>query len=840
MFRSFFSSSTVFIVLLSTLGSTSLQPVLAQSQTIQMEGVVTFQQEPLPDTNILIKGTTRGTQTDKKGRFALEAQVGDELIVSHVGFNDFKLILTQQSTRLSIDMDDYVESLGEVAVKAKRKRTDTLNFSKNFDIDLETSIGRINPKRINGPVKYMSGKELQKIASPLLEDALNRYAGMVRGGEKLIDKRYGITYKFDVDGFLYETAPPISYADVVHVFVIRAKGLVIVRTTKAPEIIALEKKRRAAKLLNKDFYNADARPLADGLSFSQQTATTPKKTLELQRIFGTIRYLGTPVVDVHIRTQDGGVQTKTDDNGFYELNAVAGDELHYSHVGFREVHLVVEEVTSRVDLQLVPAENELDEVVITVTRTDGTVLKDFQAKQTEFNTLRGNYDPEKAGFAIGQIDGSDISPIYSSLKEALVGKVSGYSINNTNGKAYLRGANGSLTQDYPVAWEVDGVFTNDEPLGLDLNQIQDIRVLKSLAATNRYGSMASGGVIVIKTKMGSFDASTSRAAVMAEKYRNNERYSNDARAIDPGYITANTRVEKLLALEDKEEAFAFYSVELKDQMEDYSSMIFLAQKFVTQHKDIALAREILMDLAQKHEANPEIQKAIAYHFQVLGMPREAITLYKNTAALRPQYAQSYRDLANAYVENEQFTRAWRTYMSYLMQESDLAGEGIGPMIYTEMEYLYFNRQNQTKFTETFVPQSKDINDFRNDVRMVFEWNTSEAEFDLEFVAPDLRVYTFEHTLQANPDLIYQEKTKGYSSKQFNIVDLEKGSWLVNITYHGNKKLDPTYLKVTTYTDWGQPQQLRSVQVYRLKETGQKYQLLRFEGASASKSDLLRQ
>ena len=162
-----------------------------------------------------------------------------------------------------------------------------------------------------------------------------------------------------------------------------------------------------------------------------------------------------------------------------------------------------------------------------------------------------------------------------------------------------------------------------------------------------------------------------------------------------------------------------------------------------------------------------------------------------------------------------FGKSWRMYLSYLMQGHKADYEGIGETIYNEMEYLFFARPNQTQIKERFEPRSEDLFDFRNDVRFVIEWNTSEAEFDLEFVAPDRRSYVFEHTLIANQNLINFEKRKGFSSKQFFIDDLGIGEWLVNLTYKGNKKSAPTYLKFTTYYNWGKPEQRQETKVYKL-------------------------
>ncbi len=108
--------------------------------------------------------------------------------------------------------------------------------------------------------------------------------------------------------------------------------------------------------------------------------------------------------------------------------------------------------------------------------------------------------------------------------------------------------------------------------------------------------------------------------------------------------------------------------------------------------------------------------------------------------------------------------------------------------------------------------------------MVFEWNTSEAEFDLEFVNPQKQVYVFEHSLTKNQNLITDEKEKGYSSKEFIIDNLNNGEWLINITYLGNKKTEPTFIKVTSYYNWGKPKQRTKIIIYKFKDEHEKIQL----------------
>jgi len=206
------------------------------------------------------------------------------------------------------------------------------------------------------------------------------------------------------------------------------------------------------------------------------------------------------------------------------------------------------------------------------------------------------------------------------------------------------------------------------------------------------------------------------------------------------------------------------------------------------------------------EENPEVLKILAYTYQKRGLNQKALKIYEKIIKLRPSYAQSFRDLANAYANLNQYQKAWKMYTNYFYRGNSLENEGIGQIIYSEMEAL-------------FVPN------ITKDVRMVFEWNTSEAEFDIEFVNPQKQVYSFKHTLLDNNSRIKHEKLQGYSSEIFFIENLSKGNWYVNLTYFGNKKYVPTYLKLAVYYNWGKPNQTREMHLFKLKDKNIKWQLL---------------
>ncbi|MDG2194774.1 MAG: hypothetical protein P8K77_08045, partial [Polaribacter sp.] len=239
---------------------------------------------------------------------------------------------------------------------------------------------------------------------------------------------------------------------------------------------------------------------------------------------------------------------------------------------------------------------------------------------------------------------------------------------------------------------------------------------------------------------------------------------------------------------------------------------------------------ILKDLEKFDTKNPETLRSVAYKYQELNLHLDALLVYKKLMKIRPNHAQSYRDLANAYVHLKQYKNAWKIYAYYLKKGFSLEENPIGEMMTSEMKALYLLRKETASINDKLAFKNLDVDD-TSDVRIVFEWNTSDAEFSFEFVNQNEQSYVIDHTLYESNDLIIDEKLKGYNSKQYIINPLSAGDWLVNLNYYGNKQNIPTYLKVTTYYDWGRIYQTENIEVFELSLENRKTQLLKINSKS---------
>lgn len=93
---------------------------------------------PLPGTNVVVKGTSIGTQTDFDGNFSINAQAGADLVFSYVGFQTLETTVRSSSV-INITMEEDSAQLDEVVVvgygtQTKRSVTGSVKTIKSEEL----------------------------------------------------------------------------------------------------------------------------------------------------------------------------------------------------------------------------------------------------------------------------------------------------------------------------------------------------------------------------------------------------------------------------------------------------------------------------------------------------------------------------------------------------------------------------------------------------------------------------------------------------------------------------------------------------------------------------------
>lgn len=104
----------LLLILVLVLGTNQLT---AQSKTVS--GTVTDAADgsPLPGVNVLVQGTTNGTQTDFDGNYSIDAETGNVLIFSYLGMSSQNVTVGASNT-VDVGMLEDASQLDEVVVTA--------------------------------------------------------------------------------------------------------------------------------------------------------------------------------------------------------------------------------------------------------------------------------------------------------------------------------------------------------------------------------------------------------------------------------------------------------------------------------------------------------------------------------------------------------------------------------------------------------------------------------------------------------------------------------------------------------------------------------------------------
>ena len=545
------------------------------------------------------------------------------------------------------------------------------------------------------------------------------------------------------------------------------------------------------------------------LSLTIHAQNTIKK-----EISGIITYDGAPLSNVNILIKNSAKGTSTNNKGVYKIRAKEGDILQFTHINMKAIEVLIEDITTTLNISMKAAKNELDEVIISSKKKNKQTGL-YPKKPKKISSGGFTIDTRRTGYSVRYISGEELNLSGISIGRALQGKIASYKLvvdEFGNEYAKLRDTGTLLTVKYAI-WVVDGQVYNFAP-PIPLENIKEVAVLRSLAGVNRFGSEAVGGAIIINTTVGDFDPVKD---VYSEEnpYTNKEYYNEDAVAYNLLSSPKSDYIIELESISDSNETFKKYQELLSEHQDKSGFYLNVANSFKLKYNDFENYKRVLLDSEEYSKSNPEELKIIAYQYQQEGFYENALSVYKKIIKLRPKHIQSYRDLINVYIELKQYKKALNTYNYFFNKGLTIEKNGIGDIMTREAEAL------TSKISKTNLPDEKTL-----DTRIVFEWSSSEAEFTLEFINPQKQVYKIEHTLSDNSSLILDEKLKGYTSREFVIDGDIGGEWLVNLTYYGNKKYAPTYLKTTVFNDWGRSNEIKKTTVFKMTLKDQKTQLFK--------------
>ena len=120
-----------------------------------VSGTVTDAQEnPIPGVSIRLLNSNTGTQTDMQGIFSIQAQPGDTLSISYIGFKTIRLPVKNQ-THFTIVLQQDITDLGEVTINAGYYNTTRREQTGSI---ARVSAAEIERQPVTNPLAALQGR----------------------------------------------------------------------------------------------------------------------------------------------------------------------------------------------------------------------------------------------------------------------------------------------------------------------------------------------------------------------------------------------------------------------------------------------------------------------------------------------------------------------------------------------------------------------------------------------------------------------------------------------------------------------------------------------------------
>ncbi|MBS1933599.1 MAG: SusC/RagA family TonB-linked outer membrane protein, partial [Bacteroidetes bacterium] len=170
--------------------------------------VTTSEGQPLSGVSVVVKGTSRGTSTDRNGEFSIVATKEDVLVFSYVGYESKQVVVGNQ-TFVSISLAESKNTLSDAVV---------IGYGRSSKRTLTSSIASVKPEDMNRGSISDVGQLLQGKVAGLNITASgdpNRTAAVILRGASTLNGSQGVFYVIDgVPGVDIATVAPDDIASI--------------------------------------------------------------------------------------------------------------------------------------------------------------------------------------------------------------------------------------------------------------------------------------------------------------------------------------------------------------------------------------------------------------------------------------------------------------------------------------------------------------------------------------------------------------------------------------------------------------------------------------------------
>ena len=356
----------------------------------------------------------------------------------------------------------------------------------------------------------------------------------------------------------------------------------------------------------------------------------------------------------------------------------------------------------------------------------------------------------------------------STVEQALAGRVAGVEVQENNSAIFgstasirIRGASSLNGKSEPL-WILDGMPVSGHINDLvNVNDIDNITVIKGAQAAALYGSAAANGVIVINTKRGRWNY-----------YRN---YSSKPYRLkdleDVDYIEdikATPNNEKLMRYEQLRKSNGNKAGFYIDMSEHFYQM--------GMHNE---ALKVLMNAAEVSNGDWDVLKAMGFVMEKWGDYEHAIEIYQHLLEDVPTNVFAYRDLALAYYESGEYQKSIDLLYQGIRLNADSTYAPLKASMLSELNAII--AVHKDKLNLSGIPSTL-IAPMPVDLRIFVDANT-ENMGRIEIREPGGHLTTSDKKLSKNGGVLYSG-VKWYSEDfaDYSMKELKSGTFKIRLHY----------------------------------------------------------
>ena len=292
-------------------------------------------------------------------------------------------------------------------------------------------------------------------------------------------------------------------------------------------------------------------------------------------------------------------------------------------------------------------------------------------------------------------------------------------------------------------------------------------------------------------------------------------------------------LSELESTKNIDEAYLLYLKQRKEYLAVPSYFIDVSNYFKIRFRDYIYSARILSNIPEHDFDNYELLKVFAYQLDQNNQHDLALFAFKQILYLRPEDAQSYRDLALAHQqvgECQQALDLWNSIVTGAIYKNKQRRifKGIEDISKIEIKRLIQEYKAQLDLSKISKELMTEVN---YDLRITVDWNHNDTDIDLHIIDPNLEECFYSHNKTNIGGELSQDMTQGFGPEEFTLKKAIKGTYYVKVKYYGDRyqKIEnPTFMKITMYKNYGSKKESKEIKLIRLTKMDNEELLAKIE------------